>query len=444
MKKLNLAIGLAYLCMHFQFCSKGGNAAAPVQSSDPVSSIGLLSVSKPVIPSETFNVTNYGASTSSSNNTTAIQNAINAANAAGGGTVSIPSGTFLSGPLQIKNNVNLQLSSGTILKALAYGTYPGSGGTADVAPLINLAGSTNAKISGPGVLEGQGSAWWSAYATTKASGNAIARPAMIGLTSASTIEISGITIQNAPNSHIGIGKNNNSVTVSGVTINSPESSPNTDGIDIWSPNVDVLNCNISCGDDNIAMNSNSEYVNISNCTFGTGHGCSIGSYASNVNHITVDNCTFNGTDNGVRIKSNRTRSGVVQYLTYSNLTMTNVSNPFFIAEYYPDNTIPSTANGDVAQTITTTTPVWKYMTFKNITVTGADKAGIIWAVPEKAMRDLTFDNVKITAAVGMKMNYANNVIFTNGSKITASSGNAFISTYQSSITGINLTTGVPQ
>jgi len=449
MKKTILT--MAAVCLLMASCSKkdeSSTIAAPAPATTTPASnppiLSTFSVSTPSIPAGTFNITSYGASTGSSNNTTAVQNAINAASTAGGGTVVVPSGTFLCGPIALKNNVGLQLSSGSTLKVLAYGTYPGSGGTASVAPFINLGGLTNVMISGSGTIEGQGSAWWSAYTTSKAAGAAIARPAMIGFTSASTVEISGITIQNAPNGHIGIGQNNNSVTVSGVTLSSPSTSPNTDGIDVWATNVNITNCNISCGDDNIAMNSNSEYVTITGCTFGTGHGLSIGSYAANVDHITVNSCTFNGTDNGVHIKSNRTRSGTVQYLTYSNITMTNVADPINLCEYYPDNTIPSTASGDTAQPITSTTPVWKHITLQNITATGATTAGILWAVPEKPMVDLVFDNVKITATKGMTANFINGASFINGSKITVSSGNAFVSTYNSTITGINLTTGAAQ
>jgi hypothetical protein len=124
--------------------------------------------------------------------------------------------------------------------------------------------------------------------------------------------------------------------------------------------------------------------------------------------------------------------------------MTNVKTPFNLCEYYPDNTIPSSASGDAAQPITSTTPVWKHITFRNITVTGSTKAGLLWAVPEKPMTDLTFDNVKITATTGMTANYINGAAFINGSRITVSSGNAFVSTYNSTITGINLTTGAAQ
>jgi len=439
MKKAFVCLAMA--CLILSRCSK---KETPSASTTVTRTPNTESVSTPVIPAGAFTITSYGATTGSSDNTTAITNAINAASAAGGGTVVVPSGTFLCGPIKLKNNVGLQLSGGATLKALPYGTYPGSGGTAAVAALIDMSGLTNVMISGSGIIEGQGSAWWTAYANTKASGNAIARPAMIGFSNAATVEIAGIKIQNAPNSHISVSKNNNSVTISGVTISSPSNSPNTDGIDTWSPNINITNCNISCGDDNIAMNNNSKYVTITGCTFGAGHGLSIGSYAASIDHITVSNCTFNGTSNGIHIKSNRTRSGTVQYLTYTDITMTNVSNPINLCEYYPDNTIPSSASADAAQPITATTPVWKHITLKNITATGSPKAGLLWAVPEQPMADLVFDNVKITATTGMTANYINGASFINGSTITVSGGNAFISTYSSTITGINTITGLPQ
>src|SRR5580698_5205004 len=80
----------------------------------------------PSIPSGTYNITSYGASTSSANNAAAIQKAINAAAAAGGGTVQVPSGTFLSGPINLTNKINLNLASGATLEMLAYGTWPGN------------------------------------------------------------------------------------------------------------------------------------------------------------------------------------------------------------------------------------------------------------------------------------------------------------------------------
>src|ERR1700722_10822656 len=64
----------------------------------------------PVIPTTVFNITNYGGvGDGVKDNTTNIQNTINAANAAGGGIVEIPAGTFLSGPITLTNNIDLQV-----------------------------------------------------------------------------------------------------------------------------------------------------------------------------------------------------------------------------------------------------------------------------------------------------------------------------------------------
>ena len=123
----------------------------------------------PTIPSGTYNITSYGASTGSANNAAAIQKAISAAVAAGGGTVQVPSGTFLSGPITLNNKINLNLASGATLKMLAYGTYSGS------TPFIYGKNLSNVEISGSGTIDGQGSAWWTAYNAN----DSLARPVMV-------------------------------------------------------------------------------------------------------------------------------------------------------------------------------------------------------------------------------------------------------------------------
>ena len=92
----------------------------------------------PMIPANVFSVTNYGAiGDGITTNTTAIQNAINAAFAAGGGTVEFPSNVFLSGPLNFSNSINLQLDAGAILRMLPYPSWPGGSPPPDVMPPIS-------------------------------------------------------------------------------------------------------------------------------------------------------------------------------------------------------------------------------------------------------------------------------------------------------------------
>jgi len=395
-----------------------------------------LSDTTPPPGTNSYIITNYGASTNLLDNTSFVQKTIDTCSAAGGGTVIVPAGTFLCGPVSLKSNITLKLESSAMLKALPYNSYPGAG-TSTVTSFINGNGVSNITITGTGIIEGQGAEWWAAYKND----NSIARPSMIRVTKCTNVNISNITIQNAPNVHVSVERLCDTVNITGLTINSPSNSPNTDGIDTWAPNVNISNCNISDGDDNIAVDSYSSNIHIKKCTFGTGHGCSIGSYTSGVHDITVDSCTFNSTTNGIRVKSNRGRSGIVQNMSYSNITMTGVTNPIDIVAYYPKT--PSTPTADSAQAITSTTPDYMNITLKNITVTGSGNAGIIWGLPEVSISNIVFDNVQINASAGMKANFVTGAVFKNGSRITASSGNA-ITTYNASISGINLVTGAPQ
>ena len=118
----------------------------------------------PVIPSAIFNVTNYGAlGDGVKDNTTDIQNAINAASAAGGGIVEIPAGTFLSGPITLYSSMNLRVDTNGILQMLPLGIYPG--GTTNAQTFIGCSGVTDLEISGWGKIDGQGAAWWTYNAT---------------------------------------------------------------------------------------------------------------------------------------------------------------------------------------------------------------------------------------------------------------------------------------
>ncbi|MBC7390556.1 MAG: T9SS type A sorting domain-containing protein [Opitutaceae bacterium] len=398
----------------------------------------------PVFPNTTFKITNYGASTSASDNSTAIQNAINACNAAGGGTVIIPSGTFLSAPLTMESNVNLQLNAGAVLTALPYGngngsptgSYPNNGTANTYSNFIYGKNVTNIAVTGTGTIEGQGSAWWAAF---KASPTVLTkRPCLIRFDACSTVAVTGISLQNSPGVHLTFGQRSINSTAANLTINAPSTSPNTDGIDTWSPNINIFHCTIACGDDNIAMDSESQNVTIKHCTFGTGHGCSVGSFTTNVTNILVDSCTFNGTTSGMRLKTERGRGGNENHITYSNITMTGVTNPIFISSYYPS--FPATPTADTAQAIISTTPAWQNIILKNAVITGSPNAGTIWGLPEQSIVNVTFDNVQISATKGMKVNNASGVKF-NCSSISVTSGNAITSTYNAGISGIDFTTG---
>ena len=132
----------------------------------------------PSIPAKIFNVTKFGAlGDDAKDNTTSIQNAINAAGAAGGGIVEFPTGVYLSGPITLRSRLNLQLDDGAVLRMLPLGTYPG--GSTNAQTFIGADGATDLEISGRGTIDGQGAAWWAAFRNN----HHIVRPMMINLIS---------------------------------------------------------------------------------------------------------------------------------------------------------------------------------------------------------------------------------------------------------------------
>lgn len=273
-------------------------------------------------------------------NTSAIQSAINAAAAGGltnglrGGVVQVPAGVFVCGPLTMKSNVRLQLDTGAILRLLPFGNYPNSPYTGTVSPLITGTGLTNIAITGLGMIDGQGAAWWQAYGTN----SSVNRPLLVDVSGSSKALLQDFTTTNPPVAHIvAKGANAGSINFIRVKLNAPATgAPNTDGIDFAETNALFQDCFISTGDDNIAIGTSywpSSDMLVTNCFFGAGHGLSIGSYTSGgVSNLTVINCSFDAS--GIRIKSSRDRGGIVENLNYLNLTVTNSDTPINFYAYY--------------------------------------------------------------------------------------------------------------
>jgi polygalacturonase len=342
-------------------------------------------------------------------NSVAISNAITAASLGGttngliGGTVEIPApGIYLCGPLQLKNNVNLQVDAGAVLRMLPYASYPG--GITNPPNFISGNNLTNIAITGPGAIDGQGAPWWPGYKTNT-------RPIMIRLTGCNGQLIRNITLSNSPEFHISLSSSKGNATVDGVIVRAPSSSDpvtpshNTDACDVSGTNVLVQNCNISTGDDDFTCGGGTHDVLVTNNTYGAGHGISIGSFTDSggVSNITVINCTINGADNGIRIKSDNDRGGLVQNISYLNIGITNVNFPIQVYGYYNEVGTPSSISPYVASTqavaaVTSLTPIYRNITFSNITATSVSgfPIGIIWARTEMPATNIVFNKVKVT------------------------------------------------
>src|ERR1022692_1524934 len=214
-------------------------APAWLASADPV---------LPTIPATNFNVTSFGAvGDGTTDNTLAIQATINAASAAGGGTVEIPAGTYLSGPLTLASSINLQIDGGAMLQMLPMATFTTFAGGTD--HFISIVNASDVEISGSGTIDGNGAAWWSPLAS--------ARPYMVYFNGGcSRVLIQNITLQNPPKMHIVFKGVDSDITIQGITINTTAANAkNTDGIDLVGTHCLVQNCTINSGDDNIALGS---------------------------------------------------------------------------------------------------------------------------------------------------------------------------------------------
>lgn len=367
----------------------------------------LLSVTQtPKFGSSTFNITSYGASTSSSNNATDIQKAITAASAAsGGGTVIVPSGTFLSGPLTLKSNVNLEINGE--LQMLAKGTWPSSSDN-----FISGSKLTNVEISGSGSVDGQGKAWWSSSGT---------RPKEVVIADSSVIELTGVTFTNSPMEHIQIQNLCTQITINGIKVatdvGEATTSHNTDGIDISGQHAIIENCQITTGDDNVAIGANSDTsggtsdITVTNNTFGgtggvassslQGHGLSIGSETVNgVSDVVASNNTFNGTDNGIRIKSDASSGGLVSNITYSNDTLNNIRQYAIIFD-----AIYSSVPEPPATSSTATEPQFTNIHLTGIKENNCATAGYILGLPKQPATDITLQ-ISGTASKPFELAYA--------------------------------------
>jgi polygalacturonase len=426
---INLKIAASALI----FCSFQLAGAADISNAPPL----------PKIPSTVFNIADHGAAPGDADDAAkAIQLTIDAASAAGGGIVEIPPGEFVAGPFHLASDIDLQLDAGAMLKMLPIDKYPG--GTSDPDSFISGRGLHDVSITGPGTIDGQGAPWWPLVKTQPG----IRRPRMIALSACDRLLIENVHLQNSPMFHIAISGHSTNVTVRGVTIRAPAStdpvnpSHNTDACDVSGSHVLIENCDVSVGDDDFTCGGGTSDVHIIHCTYGNGHGVSIGSpTAGGVSDITVEDCTFTNTECGIRIKSDRGRGGVVQRLTYRNLKMTNVGFPILIYAAYmaPDRKYRDLV--DITSEIATTypskplasrTPVYRDITFSNITATAAPgrRAGLIWGLPEAPATDIVLQDVNITAdkpfgiynATGVKLE--NCKIVTPDSKDGLSIGNA--------------------
>jgi polygalacturonase len=389
--------------------------------------------------SPVFNVADYGAhKDGSASATAAIRSAIQAAKAAGGGTVYVPAGKYVTGPIQLVSNMVLDIDAGAVLSfeaSRADLTYTKGRleGTECITPVPLIGGHDleNVTIRGRGTITTENALWLAlvrqpeavAARTTwmgimralnlkqpvppedfqKAAPSL--RPSFIRFMESKNVLIEGLHIVGSSMWTVHILYSQN-VTIRDLII---ETFPgaNTDGMDIdSSQDVRISNCYLDTGDDAICLKSGKDAdglrvnrptanVAITNCTVHRGHGAVVlGSETSGGFHnIVASNIVCQGTQKGVRIKSTRGRGGLIENVRFDHWTMDNVDEAINVTNYYTRGP---------EEPVSERTPVFRNIAISNMTINHSPLMINIEGLPEMPVNGLQISNVIATGKVGMR------------------------------------------
>ncbi|KAK4477381.1 hypothetical protein RD792_016602 [Penstemon davidsonii] len=280
------------------------------------------------------------------------------------GVLLVPAGTFLLQPITFfgtncQENLTFEVN-GEIVAPPNLSGWKG----VDFQWIQFLKFSNGITIQGNGVIDGRGQAWWKI--------NSENTPHAIRIAKSNKVTVTGIKIQNSPRMHIFFDECQQ-VTIFGLTLSSPQESPNTDGIHLsHTQHVEIYNSIIGCGDDCVSIQTGSSDVRIHDVQCGPGHGYSIGGLGPNneeaeVTDVHVYDSTVADALTGVRIKTWRGGSGFVNNVTFSHLTMTDVKTPIVIDQNYCNGKKDCTSSSTNAVTISG-------VTYENITGTYIDQS----------------------------------------------------------------------
>jgi polygalacturonase len=386
-------------------------------------------------PAKRYLVTDFGAVADGTTvNTKAIQAAIDKCASSGGGVIVIPEGTFLSGAIFLKQGVNLLVEKDGVLKGTTnIDDYPMIQTRWEgieqlwTSAFINAEGVTGLEISGEGTIDGSGEEWVQKFPfRRRAPGEAPpvlpqealrarrGRPRLIGIQNSNHVRIAGLNLHNQAVWCLFILYSED-VLAENLRITAEHNIPSSDGIDIDSSRrVRVNNVYIDVDDDCISIKSGkdadglrvnrpAEDIVIENSHFAYGHGgVAMGSETSGgIRNVEVRNCV---SDSGnwapIRFKTQPSRSGVVENITYRNIKLHETKQAFeFNLEW---RMVPPIA--PPAKVL----PVVRNV--KIINVSGdVESVGVIHGLAGSPIRDITFQNCNISAQKGFKLDHARNV-----------------------------------
>ncbi len=311
---------------------------------------------------------------------------------------------FLTGPIELRPGVTLLVDKGVTLfgsrNPKDYEVGAESCGLVNDAPrgckpLIAAKNASGSGVMGEGTIDGRGGAkilglsksWWDLAADARAGGRQQV-PRLIETDKTNDFTLYRITLKNSANFHV-VFHHGDGFTIWGLKIDTPRDARNTDGVDpSASKNITMAYSYIRDGDDNIAIKGGDGPVTnmtVMHNHFYWGHGMSIGSETvGGVRKIRVEDLSLDGTDAGVRIKSNPTRGGLVQDVIYEDVCIRNSKNPIFLdTNYsYPGKSVDKF-------------PVYEGIVLRNVRISGGKQIALN-GFNAKHRIGVQFDGVLIT------------------------------------------------
>jgi polygalacturonase len=323
---------------------------------------------------------------------------------------------FLSGPLELRDGVTLLVGAGAILFASRnprdYDVAPGACGVVDRSgrgcrPLVAAAHVRGAGVMGDGIIDGRGWAhltgrdvsWWDLAEQARTPQDARQNcPRLIVASQARDFMLYRVALRNSPNFHVTFS--GDGFTAWGVTIDSPKNARNTDGIDPGNAtNVTITRCFIHTGDDQVAIKAGTpgptSHITVAHNHFYTGHGMSIGSETDGgASDILVSDLSIDGADNGIRIKSNSSRGGLVRHVVYEDVCIRDTKAPVYMDSNYA-------FYGAARDRL----PEFTDIVLRNVRVQGGGKI-ILEGYDERHRLGITFDNVMLDRAANIRASHA--------------------------------------
>ena len=381
-----------------------------------------------------FNIKNYGATGDGHTlDTKGFDSAIAACVKAGGGTVFVPPGTFVTGTIILFSNINLQLSPGAIILASPntndylmesdYG-FSGSGAGGKKLGIIFADHAENVSVTGSGIIDGNAIAYMNMGTTQVSSdedrkytrqgkdymapingdqeapvmwkGEFHDRPGtQIVFHACKKVTVKDIIIRNANDWTFDLNACDN-VKVLGITIDNDARVPNSDGIDMYDSNhVIIADCDVRAGDDGMAVISSSN-VSVSNCSFySRSCGIRIGYNGFNDNdsgNLLFDNIRIYGSNRGIGIFQRR--KGNISNILFSNMIIDSRLYPgqwWGHGEPIHISALPGNGSTEVG--------VISNVRFVNIIAKG-EEGIVLYGSNESALKDISFQNVQLTIVKG--------------------------------------------